>query len=109
MSMQRIVTVTKTAVTENGATCVRERNVRGHPADARRPARAACVDGLPRFARHVGRKRPSRSPTARCRLLTRASNLCGVRVPRLSDIVLAMIYEGIEESAAEHDLSTFVA
>jgi DNA-binding LacI/PurR family transcriptional regulator len=32
----------------------------------------------------------------------------GVLVPRLSDIVLATIYEGIEEAAAEHGLSTFV-
>ncbi|MEU0811463.1 substrate-binding domain-containing protein [Streptomyces sp. NPDC005970] len=30
-------------------------------------------------------------------------------VPRLSDIVLATIYEGVEEAAAEHGLSTFVA
>ncbi|MCI2422634.1 substrate-binding domain-containing protein [Saccharopolyspora sp. K220] len=29
-------------------------------------------------------------------------------MPRLSDIVLATIYEGIEEAAAEHGLSTFV-
>lgn len=41
-------------------------------------------------------------------LRTRRSNLIGVLVPRLSDIVLATIYEGIEESAAEHGLSTFV-
>ncbi|HEX4247353.1 MAG TPA: substrate-binding domain-containing protein [Pseudonocardia sp.] len=41
-------------------------------------------------------------------LRTRRSNLVGVLVPRLSDIVLATIYEGIEESAAEHGLSTFV-
>jgi hypothetical protein len=32
----------------------------------------------------------------------------GVLIPRLSDIVLATIYEGIEEAAAEHGLSTFV-
>lgn len=41
-------------------------------------------------------------------LRTRRSNLVGVLVPRLSDIVLAYVYEGIEEAAAEHGLSTFV-
>lgn len=42
-------------------------------------------------------------------LRTRRSNSIGVLVPRLSDLVLATIYEGIEEAAAERGLSTFVA
>jgi LacI family transcriptional regulator len=41
-------------------------------------------------------------------LRTRRSNLVGVLVPVLSDIVLATIYEGVEEAAAGHGLSTFV-
>jgi LacI family transcriptional regulator len=41
-------------------------------------------------------------------LRTRRSNLVGVLFPRLSEIVVATIYEGIEEEATEHGLSTFV-
>jgi LacI family transcriptional regulator len=41
-------------------------------------------------------------------LRTRRSNLIGVLVPRLSDIVLATIYEGIEEAASRNGLSSFV-
>ncbi|WP_236653574.1 LacI family DNA-binding transcriptional regulator [Streptacidiphilus melanogenes] len=41
-------------------------------------------------------------------LRTRRSNLLGVLFPRLSEIVVATIYEGIEEEAAEHGLSVFV-
>src|SRR5690606_11918644 len=41
-------------------------------------------------------------------LRTARSNLIGVLVPRLSDVVLATIYEGIEDAAARHGLATFV-
>ncbi|MER6571632.1 LacI family DNA-binding transcriptional regulator [Streptomyces sp. NPDC001093] len=41
-------------------------------------------------------------------LRTRRSNLVGVLFPRLSEIVVATIYEGIEEEATEHGLSAFV-
>ncbi|WP_369815164.1 LacI family DNA-binding transcriptional regulator [Aeromicrobium sp. Leaf272] len=41
-------------------------------------------------------------------LRTSRSGLVGVLVPRLQDFVLATIYEGIEEAALEHGLSTFV-
>lgn len=41
-------------------------------------------------------------------LRTRRSNLIGVLVPRLSEIVMATIYEGAEEAAAAHGLSAFV-
>ncbi|NMM91897.1 LacI family transcriptional regulator [Rhodococcus sp. SRB_17] len=41
-------------------------------------------------------------------LRTRRSNLVGVLVPRLTDIVLATIYEGISESARAHGYQTFV-
>jgi LacI family transcriptional regulator len=42
-------------------------------------------------------------------LRTRRSNLVGVLFPRLSEIVVATIYEGIEEEASAHGLSTFAA
>jgi LacI family transcriptional regulator len=42
-------------------------------------------------------------------LRTRRSNIVGVLVPRLTDIVLATIYEGVEEAAGERGLHTFVA
>lgn len=41
-------------------------------------------------------------------LRTRRSNLIGVLVPRLSEIVVATVYEGIEEEAAAKGFSTFV-
>lgn len=41
-------------------------------------------------------------------LRTARSNLVGVLVPRLQDFVLATIYEGIDEAATEHSISTFV-
>jgi LacI family transcriptional regulator len=42
-------------------------------------------------------------------LRTRRTNLVGVLVPRLTDVVLATVYEGIEEAAADHGLTAFVA
>ncbi len=36
------------------------------------------------------------------------SNLIGVIVPRISDLVLAFIYEGIEQTALDHSYFTFV-
>lgn len=42
-------------------------------------------------------------------LRSHRSNLVGVLAPRLSDIVFASIYEGIEEAAGERGLHTFVA
>ncbi|MER6738824.1 LacI family DNA-binding transcriptional regulator [Streptomyces puniciscabiei] len=41
-------------------------------------------------------------------LRTRRSNLVGVLFPRLSEIEVTTIYEGIEEEATEHGLSAFV-
>lgn len=41
-------------------------------------------------------------------LRTSRSDLVGVLVPRLQDFVLATIYEGIDEAAGEHGISTFV-
>jgi LacI family transcriptional regulator len=42
-------------------------------------------------------------------LRTRRTNILGVLVPRLTDYVLAAIYEGIQQGAAEHGYRTFVA
>ncbi len=42
-------------------------------------------------------------------LRTQRSNLIGVLVPRLVDIVLATVYEGVEEASASFGFSTFVA
>lgn len=42
-------------------------------------------------------------------LRTKRTNLVGVLVPRLSDVVLATVYEGIESGAAERGLTAFVA
>lgn len=50
----------------------------------------------------------SPDPTATS-LRTRRTQLLGVLVPRLSDIVLATIYEGVEEIAAGYGYYTFVA
>lgn len=42
-------------------------------------------------------------------LRTRKTRLLGVIVPRMSDLVLASMYEGVEEAAAERGYSTFVS
>ncbi|MEV5708600.1 LacI family DNA-binding transcriptional regulator [Actinoallomurus sp. NPDC052274] len=42
-------------------------------------------------------------------LRTGRSRLIGVLVPRLSDLVLSTIYEGIDEAAGEHGLTTIAA
>jgi len=70
-----------------------------------RAASADTVERVRRLADELGYQ-PNPHATS---LRTRRSNLVGVLVPRLSDIVLATIYEGIEEAAAEQGLSTFVA
>lgn len=41
-------------------------------------------------------------------LRTRQSHLVGVSVPRLSDIIWATIYEGIEETATENHYNTYI-
>jgi len=74
------------------------------PDEQLRAASEATVARIRTLADELG-YRPNPHATS---LRTRRSNLVGVLVPRLSDIVLATIYEGIEEAAAEHGLSTFV-
>src|SRR5438128_1873751 len=50
-----------------------------------------------------------RPDPAAAALRTRRSSLFGVLVPRLTDFVLARIYEGLDAAAAEAGYNTFVA
>jgi len=70
-------------------------------------ARAASQTTVARIRDWAARLDYRPNPHAKS-LRTARSNLIGVLVPRLSDIVLATIYEGIEEAAARHGLATFV-
>ena len=70
-----------------------------------RTAGEKTADRIRRIADEVG-YRPNPHATG---LRTQRSNLVGVLVPRLVDIVLATIYEGIEEASAGYGYSTFVA
>ena len=70
-----------------------------------RPASPTTSERIRRIAEHVGYS-PNPHATG---LRTSRSRLVGVLVPRLVDIVLATIYEGIEEATAAYGFSTFVA
>lgn len=71
-------------------------------------ARGAASAATAERVRELARKRGySRDPQA-AGLRTRRTRLMGVIVPRLSDLVLALMYEGIDEAAAELGYSTFV-
>ncbi len=76
----------------------------GSDAVARQAASTDTVERIREAATKLG-YRPNPHATS---LRTSRSNLIGVLVPRLSDIVLATIYEGIEARANELGLSTFV-
>lgn len=69
-----------------------------------RTAAGATVQRVRALAEQRGYRR---NPHGRG-LRTARSDLIGVLVPRLADLVLALVYEGIEQAAAEHGLSTFV-
>ncbi|MCB5290991.1 LacI family DNA-binding transcriptional regulator [Arthrobacter sp. SO3] len=68
---------------------------------------AASVETAERV-RDLARKRGYSPDPQATGLRTRRTQLLGVIVPRLSDLVLAIMYEGIEEAAAELGYSTFV-
>ncbi|SFP78825.1 transcriptional regulator, LacI family [Geodermatophilus dictyosporus] len=70
-----------------------------------RTAGEQTSDRIRRIAEEVG-YRPNPHATG---LRTQRSHLVGVLVPRLVDIVLATIYEGVEEASASFGYSTFVA
>lgn len=71
-------------------------------------ARAAASVATAKRVRDLARKRGYSPDPQAAGLRTRRSRLLGVIVPRLSDLVLATMYEGIEEAAAELGYSTFV-
>lgn len=69
-----------------------------------RSASAATTSKIKDIAREVGF---TKNPHA-AGLRTSRSNLVGVLVPHLTDIVLATIYEGISDSARDRGYQTFV-
>jgi len=80
------------------------RVLNGSPEDAARAASRETAEAIREWAARL-EYRPNPHATS---LRTQRSNLVGVLVPRLSDVVLATIYEGIEDAAAAHGLATFV-
>jgi LacI family transcriptional regulator len=66
---------------------------------------AATAERIRVLAAELGYQR---DPAAAA-LRTRRSRVFGVLVPRLTDYVLARIYEGLDAAAAAHGYSTFVA
>lgn len=74
------------------------------PDSARGAASEATAQRIRALAADVGYS-PDPQATS---LRTRRTRLLGVVVPRLSDLVLAIMYEGIEEAAARTGYSAFV-
>jgi LacI family transcriptional regulator len=70
-----------------------------------RRAAAATVSRIRQVAQEVGYVPNPHAASLR----TQRSDLIGVVVPRLSDLVLALIYEGIDAAANERGFGTFVA
>lgn len=81
------------------------RVLNGSPEDARNAAAPATVARIQALAKKLD-YRPN--PYA-IGLKTQQSRTVGVLVPRLSDLVVATIYEGIDEAAAKHQYLTFVS
>lgn len=71
-------------------------------------ARGAASVATAKRVRDLARKRGYSPDPQAAGLRTRRTRLMGVIVPRLSDLVLAIMYEGIDEAAAELGYSTFV-
>lgn len=71
-------------------------------------AKGAASAATAERVRELARKRGYSPDPQAAGLRTRRSRLLGVIVPRLSDLVLATMYEGIEEAAAEMGYSAFV-
>lgn len=74
-------------------------------AESRRAAGPQTADRIRQVARELNYMR---DPAAR-QLRTRRSSQLAVLVPRLSDLVLATIYEGIQGRAIERGYTTYVA
>ena len=71
-------------------------------------ARGAASVATAERVRELARKRGYSPDPQAAGLRTRRTRLIGVVVPRLSDLVLAIMYEGVEEAAAALGYSTFV-
>jgi len=71
-------------------------------------ARGAASAETARKVRELARKLGYSPDPQASGLRTGRTRLLGAIVPRLSDLVLAMMYEGVEEAAAELDYSAFV-
>ena len=80
------------------------RILHGKTDTARGAAAPATAQRVRDLAKKVGYS-PDPQATS---LRTRRTHLLGVIVPRLSDLVLAVIYEGIDEAADDANYSTFV-
>ncbi|GLY89511.1 LacI family DNA-binding transcriptional regulator [Actinoallomurus iriomotensis] len=80
------------------------RVLNGSPEEAQRAASRQTAEEIRQWAARLN-YRPNPHAAS---LRTRRSNLIGVLVPRLSDLVLATVYEGIEDAAARHGMTTFV-
>ncbi|MFF4188924.1 LacI family DNA-binding transcriptional regulator [Streptomyces sp. NPDC001691] len=81
------------------------RVLNGPAGERGRAASGKTADRIRKLAHELGYQ-PNPHATS---LRTHRSNLIGVLFPRLAEIVVATIYEGVEEEAARHGLSTFVA
>ncbi len=81
------------------------RVLNGSTASGTRSAGAETAERIRRVAKRVGYIPNPHAASLR----TQRSQLIGVLVPRLVDIVLATIYEGVEEASASYGFSTFVA
>ncbi|MCG2623759.1 LacI family transcriptional regulator [Arthrobacter sp. I2-34] len=71
-------------------------------------ARGAASAETARRVRELARKLEYYPHPQAAGLRTGRTSLLGAIVPRLSDLVLAMMYEGVEEAAAELNYSAFV-
>ncbi|WP_394249416.1 LacI family DNA-binding transcriptional regulator [Arthrobacter pityocampae] len=71
-------------------------------------ARGAASQETARKVRDLAKLRGYSPDPHATSLRTRRTRAIGVIVPRLSDLVLATMYEGVEEAAAESNHSTFV-
>ncbi|MER6303688.1 substrate-binding domain-containing protein [Kitasatospora sp. NPDC001539] len=80
------------------------RVLNGRDDDGRRAASGPTAHRVRELAAQLGYRRDPAAVSLR----TRRSNLIGVVFARLSEVVVATVYEGIEEEAARHGLAAFV-
>ncbi|RTZ39128.1 LacI family DNA-binding transcriptional regulator [Candidimonas sp. SYP-B2681] len=80
------------------------RVLNGTEAEARSAASPEVIERIKRLAEELN-YRPNRQAIG---LKTRKTRLLGVILPRLTDLVVAMIYEGIDAAAKDNQYLTFV-